>query len=347
MSMPLRPFGTTGLSFPVLSMGCGFPFGFGGFEQAIAAVRRAHALGIRYFDNAPVYRSGAAQAIVGEGLSAIPAAEQPFVATKVGHLKEGRHFRSVEALFVQLHENLRLLRRESVDLLQVHEADWENWWLDRSNAAPCVLFDVQKSYDFRNAPVVQFLHQARARGLCRYVGITGNNARHLTRLVREVPGMDSVLAAYNTMPLNASAREDLIPAVTERGLAVVAAGLFTFIHRIPVGWRTEGTYFGKHADEQLVQLQKLQREAGMAMEELVLRWALSEKGISTLLVGACLPAEVEQNIAAVMKGPLPADVHAAVEAIAGSLSGRRRGFRQVISGRGSPRLLAARGSCRA
>jgi len=72
MTLPLRPFGKTGLAFPLLSMGCGFPFGFGGFDQAIAAVRRAYELGIRYFDNAPLYRSGAAQAIVGEALADIP-----------------------------------------------------------------------------------------------------------------------------------------------------------------------------------------------------------------------------------------------------------------------------------
>ena len=314
MPLPVRPFGKTGLSFPLLSMGCGFPFGFGGFDRAVAAVRRAYERGIRYFDNSPLYRSGTAQAITGEALAGL--SPQPFVATKVGHFKVGRFFRSVEALHVQLHENLRILRRDSVDLLQIHEADWANWWTDRPDAAPCVLFDVQKTYDFANAPVMQFLREAKAHGLCRHVGITGNNARHLTRLVRELPGIDSVLVAYNTMPLNSSARVDLIPAATTKGLAVVVAGLFTFIHRIPEGWRTEGTYFGSHADEQLAQLQKVQRQAGMLMEQLVLRWATADERISTLLVGACLPEEVDQNLAAVIMPPLPKDLHAAVEAIA-------------------------------
>src|SRR5262245_34131395 len=148
MTLPVRSFGRTGLSFPVLSMGCGFPFGFGGFDLAIAAVRRARELGIGYFDNSPVYRSGAAQAIVGEGLSGL--APQPFVATKVGHFREARFFRSEEALMVQFRESLRILRRESVDLLQIHEADWDNWWTDRPDVAACELFDLQRGYDFAN-----------------------------------------------------------------------------------------------------------------------------------------------------------------------------------------------------
>jgi len=295
-------------------MGCGFPIGFAGFERSVETVRRAVSLGIHYFDTSPLYRAGASQAIVGEALA--ERDEPHLLATKVGHFKEARFFRSVEAMRVQLRENLRLLRRDAVDVLQVHEADWENWWVDRSDVGVCELFDPQKSYDFAGAPVVEFLRQAKAEGFCRYIGITGNNARHLTRLVAELDGIDSVLVAYNTMPLNASARDDLLPAAHKKGMAIVAAGLMTFVHRIPPGWRTEGTYFGKHAEEQLAALQKLQNASGLSMAELVLRWGLADDRISTLLVGACQPPEVEANAAAIVKGRLPADLHEAIEIIA-------------------------------
>src|SRR5256885_2282255 len=125
MTLPHRPFGTTGITVPALSMGCGFPIGYAGFDTSVATIRRAIDLGLSYVDTSPVYRSGASQAILGEALAG--ETREVFVATKVGHLAEGRFFRSVEALHVQLRENLRLLRRSSVDLLQIHEADWENW----------------------------------------------------------------------------------------------------------------------------------------------------------------------------------------------------------------------------
>ena len=277
-------------------------------------VRRAFDLGIRYFDTSVMYQSGASQAILGASLAGRTG--KHFLATKVGFFKEARHFRSVEALHVQLRENLRLLRRDSVDLLQIHEADWDNWWSNRSEVQPCGLFDLQADFDFANAPVIQFLREAKSRGLCRYVGITGNNARHLGRLIRKIDGLDSVLVAYNYMPINVTAREHVIPAAQAKGMAIIVAGLFTFVFSIPHGWRTEGTYFGKRADEQLAQLHKLQKDCGIPMVELALRFVAADPRISSLLLGACHPAEVEQNLASFARGPLPPDVHAAVETIA-------------------------------
>jgi aryl-alcohol dehydrogenase-like predicted oxidoreductase len=129
-------------------------------------------------------------------------------------------------------------------------------------------------------------------------------------------GLDSVLVAYNYMPLNVTAREHVIPFAEAKGIAVIVAGLFTFLFSIPKGWRTEGTYFGKRADEQLAKLQKLQKDCGIPMIELALRFVADDDRISSFLLGACHPAEIEQNLASLARGPLPVDVHAGVETIA-------------------------------
>jgi len=308
-----RPFGKTGEMCSAISLGTNFA-GFAGFDRSVETIQHAFDLGIRYFDTSVMYQSGAAQAILGAALAG--RTEPYFLATKVGFFKSSRHFRSVEALQVQFQECLRLLRRDSVDLLQVHEADWDNWWADRSEVRPGGLLDLQGDYDFANAPVMQFLREAKARGLCRRIGITGNNARHLGRLVRELNGLDSVLVAYNYMPINVTAREFVIPEAVARGVAVIVAGLFTFVFSLPKGWRTEGTYFGRHADQQLAELHTLQKACGIPMVELALRFVAADERISSLLLGACHPAEVAENLAAYARGPLPADVHAAVEGIA-------------------------------
>jgi L-galactose dehydrogenase len=311
--VPLRPLGRTGEMCTGISFGTNFP-GFAGFDRSLETIRHAIETGIRYFDTSVMYQSGASQAILGAALA--DRTEKPFVATKIGFFKEARYFRSIEALHVQFRECLRLLRRDSVDLLQIHEADWNNWWQDRSDVRPCELFDPEGDFDFANAPVIQFLREAKAGGLCRYIGITGNNARHLGRLIRELEGLDSVLVAYNYMPINVTAREHVIPFAKTKGMAIVVAGLFTFLTSIPKGWRTEGTYFGKRADQQLAKLQQLQKDCGIPMIELVLRFVAADERVSSLLFGACHPAEIDQNVASFARGPLPADVHQAVEAIA-------------------------------
>ena len=311
--LPDRLFGKTGETWPALSMGGGFP-GFAGFDRSIETVKHAYSLGIRYFDTSVMYRHGASQAILGEALA--KQTERHFLATKVGYFKQAHHFRSVEALYVQLRENLRLLRRDSVDLLQIHEADWDNWWTDRIDVRPCERFDEEGSFDFANAPVIQFLREAKAQGLCRYIGLAGNNARHLGRLIRELDGIDSVLVAYNYTPLNVTTREQVLPVAQAKGMAVIVAGIFTFVYSLPAGWRTEGTYFGKHADQQLARLQALQRECGIPMAELAVRFVATDDRLATTLVGACHPEEIEQNVASFLRGKLPSDIHRAMEEIA-------------------------------
>ena len=306
----IQPVSTPG---PLLGFGAGF-VNFAGFDISVATVQRARELGLRYFDTSVLYRAGASQAILGEALG--DTAPQPFLATKIGHFAEARHFRSPEAMLVQFRESLRLLRRDSVDLLQVHEADWSVWWEDRTEVRRLELFDLQGDYRFAEAPVVEFLHAAKAAGLCRHIGVTGNNAHHLARVASEIPGLDSLLIAYNYHPLNVTARDTVIPVAAARKIAVIVAGVFTFIHRIPDGWRTEGTYFGRHADRQLAALRALQQTCGLPMNELALRFALSEPGIDALLVGACRPSEIEENVARYARGPLPPDLQASIEAIA-------------------------------
>jgi len=118
------------------------------------------------------------------------------------------------------------------------------------------------------------------------------------------------------MPLNVTARQHLLPIAAVKGIAVIVAGIYTFVNRIPAGWRTEGTYFGQRADQQLAELQKLQRASGMPMVELALRFVAADQRITSVCVGACQPAEIEQSLAAFQAGPLPADLHQAMEKIA-------------------------------
>ena len=188
--------------------------------------------------------------------------------------------------------------------------------MDRSEVSPCKLFDLEASFDFANAPVIQFMREVKSRGLCRHIGITGNNACHLGRLIRELDGFDSLLIAYNYTPLNVSAREHILPVAAAKGMAVIVAGLFTFVFTIPQGWRTEGTYFGPRADQQLAELHKLQKASGLPMVELAARFVAADDRITNLLLGACQPAEIEQNLAAIQRGKLPPDLHAAMETIA-------------------------------
>ena len=73
-----------------------------------------------------MYCRGASQAVLGEGLEGHKG--DYLIATKLGYFAHPSRFHKREALLTQFEENLRLLRRDRVDTLQLHEADSHHWW---------------------------------------------------------------------------------------------------------------------------------------------------------------------------------------------------------------------------
>jgi hypothetical protein len=80
----------------------------------IDALRRALSLGVTYFDTAPGYGQGEGEAIFGEALT---ERDDVFIATKVSPRDASDVRSSLEA-------SLRNLRRDSVDLLQIHGSSY-------------------------------------------------------------------------------------------------------------------------------------------------------------------------------------------------------------------------------
>jgi aryl-alcohol dehydrogenase-like predicted oxidoreductase len=62
-------------------------------------------------------------------------------------------------------------------------------------------------------------------------------------------------------------------------------------------------------------LYQLVAECGLSLPELALRWVISNPAIHTVLMGARSAAEVEGNVAAVERGPLPSDLMAKLAVI--------------------------------
>ena len=174
-----RPYGKIGEQVTVIGLG-GEALNKHSFTDGVATVRQALELGVNYFVTSPIYAQGASQAILGEALQGRP--EPHLLATKLGYFSRQATFRTPAALSGQLDDNLRLLRREPVDVLQVHESDWHNWWSDEPHAETYLRPD--DGYDFANAPVMQFLRAARDEGRCQITGITGNGAANVARRCR-------------------------------------------------------------------------------------------------------------------------------------------------------------------
>ena len=75
-------------------------------------------------------------------------------------------------------------------------------------------------------------------------------------------------------------------------------------------------WISKPRREQFRRLYAFVDECGIPLPEMGLRFVISNPDVHTVLMGARSPEEVEQNVAAVDKGPLPKDILARLDEIA-------------------------------
>ena len=188
---------------------------------------------------------------------------------------------------------------ESLDLIQFHT--WEDKWLD----------------DERLPRAIENL---RSSGKVRAVGISLNRWEPANGIRAVRAGLvDAVQVIYNIFDQNPE--DELFPACREKDVAVIArvpfdegslTGTLTLESTWPKNdWRS--TYFVAenlktsvaHADA----LKPLLKD-GMTMPEMALRFILNNKDVATIIPGMRKLKNVESNIAASDKGPLPAALHA-------------------------------------
>jgi aryl-alcohol dehydrogenase-like predicted oxidoreductase len=309
--MHYRRFGRTGWNVSEIGYGMWGLAGWTGSDDAesLASLQRAVDLGCNFFDTAWAYGDGRSEQILGKILRANNSAagagpdKKLYVATKVPPKNRrwpSRREFSLDDCFPPAYiveyveKSLANVGVEMLDLIQFHT--WEDKWLD----------------DERLPRAIENL---RAGGKVRAVGISLNRWEPWNGLRAVRAGLvDAVQVIYNIFDQNPG--DELFPACRERDVAVIArvpfdegslTGTLTLESAWPKGdWRN--TYFVKenlkssvaHADA----LKPLLKD-GMTMPEMALRFILNNKDVATIIPGMRKTKNVESNIAAGAKGPLP------------------------------------------
>ena len=157
-------------------------------------------LGVNFFDVAPAYGQGKAEAVLGRALQGRP--EPVVVATKVRLAAEEMHD-IAGAVRTSVEASLRRLRRETVDVLHIH-----NRFTPRRGDLPHSL-----SADDALGPVLDAYHQMQHAGKTRFIGISAMEPDVPTvRRLMTSGHFDTVLAYYNL--LNWTAQEPAPPGVS-------------------------------------------------------------------------------------------------------------------------------------
>ena len=194
-------------------------------EQGRDAVDGAWRAGVRYFDTAPHYGLGLSETRLGRFLTERPR-DAFVVSTKVGRLlvddpsgagrRDDAGFDvpasarrvwdfSRDGVVRSLESSLERLGMDRIDVVYLHDPD-DHWEQAVGEGYPA-------------------LDQLRSEGVVRAIGAGMNQSAMLARFVRETD-VDVVMVAGRYTLLEHGALADLLPAALERGVAVVAAGVF-------------------------------------------------------------------------------------------------------------------------
>ena len=185
-------------------------------------VERAWEAGIRFYDVAPLYGHGLGEIRMGKVLRHKPR-EEFTLASKVGRLlragappEPGQAFRgtppvnpvfdfSYDGVMRSFEESLERLGLDRIDILHIHDPD--------------------NHYDEALNGAYRALDQLRRDGVIKAVGAGMNQAEMLTRFAREA-NFDCFLLAGRYTLLDQVALKELLPVCLERGVAIIAGGVY-------------------------------------------------------------------------------------------------------------------------
>ncbi|WP_395310876.1 aldo/keto reductase [Mycobacterium sp. AMU20-3851] len=257
--------GETGLEVSAVSFGTaplGDMFGAADAGSAIAAVHDAIDAGINLFDSSPYYGGGLAEERLGSALKDVP--DPVLVATKAGRYGFDEFDFSPTRIREGFHHSLRLLQRDHVDILQLHDIEF-----------------VSLGGVFEDAYAE--LVRLKDEGKCRFIGMTGYPLHTLRRAVRETD-LDVVLNYAHFTLLNTELTDGLLPAAEENGTAVINAAAVALGLLTPGGLKADvpaGDAVRAAADR----AREICLRRGADISFLANQFAIQRSGCATTLIG--------------------------------------------------------------
>ena len=318
-----RPLGKTGLEVTQIGLG-GVFIGedTSAHDEAIRVVHRALELGVNYFDTAPFY--GNSQEVLGEALQ---GRREPYLlGTKCGRWDwQTGPYRELDAFKAQFEQTLRDLRRDYVDILYIHEADWSVYWQDEVTPRKKWHIRADGVYDYANAPVAQFLLWAKEQGMAKHLGISGNNAHLLAKVLQEITlPVEVVLVAYQYSLIWRNARQYLLPLVRELGRGVV---LGTPLQQgklaVPrIDWLEHPPdWMDDDLRTRFAELYAIHHETGLSLAALAMRFLLADRDVATVIPGAATIEQLEENVTCAASGRLLPDIQSRLDSLGRAFDG--------------------------
>ena len=310
--MEYRRVGRSGLKVSRMTLGTN-NFGRDVDEAtSIRVIRKAMDLGINSVDTANVYTGRRSEEIIGK---AVHGDRDRFViATKLGHdVGEGPNDSGLSRKHIlwQVSESLRLLQTDHIDIYYMHRFDTET-----------PLEETLKTFD-------QLIRDGKVLYLA-CSNFTVENIRAMNE-VSDRLGLERLAALqppYNL--LNREAEKELFPFCQANGLGAItysalAGGFLTgkYAEGAPAPAGTRGALYPRFWGRMnrpenyaiVMKFKALAQSAKMPLSQLALNWIAKNPAVTSMIVGASRPEQVEENVSQLEVKP-PEDVLASLDALA-------------------------------
>jgi aryl-alcohol dehydrogenase-like predicted oxidoreductase len=261
-------------------------WGYSEEKDCIDTTLKAIDLGINLIDTAPIYGFGKSEEIVGKAIKG--KRDKVIIATKCGLIKEGESIKTSlkpASIEKEIEESLRRLNVDCIDLYQIH-------WPDL------------------NTPIEQTLAtmlKLQKQGKIRYVGVSNFNLDLLKRAM-QFCRIASIQNEYSF--LNREAEKELLPFCIEKGIGFLAygslgGGILSGKYKTPPRFNPsdarsffykfyQGREF-KKAQKLVDILNKIAKLHKKPIAQLALNWINQKEAVSSAIVGARNPRQVEEN----------------------------------------------------
>jgi D-threo-aldose 1-dehydrogenase len=286
------PLAATGLSVTTLGLGTaplGGLFRAVAEDEALAVVERAHELGLRLFDTAPLYGFGLAERRLGQILRDKPRSEI-VVSTKAGVQRAGP---PADDGYTYADEPVCDFSYDGV--LRSFEASLERLGLDRVDIVH--IHDCDDHFEQALTGAYRALDRLRSEGTIAAVGAGMNQAEMLTAFARE-GGFDCFLLAGRYTLLDQSGLGELLPLCLESGIAVIIGGPFNggILADPAIAPVFDYRPAPPRVVEKALRIKAVCERKGVPLKAAAIQFPLGHPAVASVLTGCSSSAEVEENV---------------------------------------------------
>jgi voltage-dependent potassium channel beta subunit len=312
--MKYRNLGRTGLKVSEISLGSWLTYGKS-VEDNVAekTIHKAYELGINFFDSANVYEQGEGERVLAGALKEYPRESYVITTKAFWPMGDGPNDRGLSRKHVmeQVHASLKRMNLEYVDIFYCHRYDPET--------------PVEET--------LRTIDDLIRQGKILYAGVSEWSAAQIEEAIATADKflLDRIVVnqpVYNMF--NRYIENEVIPVSEKYGIGQVvfsplAQGVLTGKYKngqVPDNSRASNQsinnfikgMLNEDVFNKVEQLEAVAKEIDITLPELALAWILRQPNVSSALIGASKPSQIEQNVKAI-DVVLPSEIQNRIETI--------------------------------